>query len=574
MAAYKVKAPLPVAEGGTSQITLTNHGVLIGAGTTGITQLAAASTGQTLMGSTGADPSFTGSPSFSGSITAGTGLTLSAGNINIPTTTASIADGAILQNGTRILHTYGSANLFIGTNAGNGNVGIGSFNQGIGPNVMSFITTGSNNCALGVSALNNLTSGQYNVAVGNGTLGQVTGTNQNTAVGANALNKTIGYHNVGIGFNAGQSLTTGQQNTFIGSTTGTAYTTNESNNICIGYNVTGTLGESNTTRIGNGQTTAFIAGNVTGSTGLTATTGNVTATSGNVIITAGNLTLPSTTTTTGQITMNGNRYIHSYNSSTNIFIGQNCGNLTNTGTGNTGIGSGGSNPCFAALTTGSGNTGVGQQTFNALTSGNNNVAVGGNTLISLTQGSSNICMGINSGDNITTGNNNTFYGYQSGHSHSTSDSSNIAIGYTAVGVAGQSNRLQIGNGTGTAAGNLNKSFIHGIRGITTTNNDAIAVLIDSAGQLGTVSSSIRFKENVQDLGDTPVLQLRPVSFNFKQDGRPAIGLIAEEVEKVMPSLVAYNQEGQAESVKYHDLPVLLLAEIQKLRKEIDELKRR
>ena len=53
-----------VAGGGTGQVTLTNHGVLVGAGTSEITQLAVGTTGQVLQGNTGADPSW-GSPAAS-----------------------------------------------------------------------------------------------------------------------------------------------------------------------------------------------------------------------------------------------------------------------------------------------------------------------------------------------------------------------------------------------------------------------------------------------------------------------------------------------------------------------------
>jgi hypothetical protein len=51
------------------------------------------------------------------------------------------------------------------------------------------------------------------------------------------------------------------------------------------------------------------------------------------------------------------------------------------------------------------------------------------------------------------------------------------------------------------------------------------------------------------------------------------GMIAEEVEKICPDLVVYGEDGNPESVKYHEMPALLLAEIQKLRKEVDDLKK-
>lgn len=50
--------PVQVGLGGTGQSTLTNHGVLVGAGTSGITQLSVGSTGQVLIGATSSDPAF------------------------------------------------------------------------------------------------------------------------------------------------------------------------------------------------------------------------------------------------------------------------------------------------------------------------------------------------------------------------------------------------------------------------------------------------------------------------------------------------------------------------------------
>src|SRR6266581_6413046 len=81
-----------------------------------------------------------------------------------------------------------------------------------------------------------------------------------------------------------------------------------------------------------------------------------------------------------------------------------------------------------------------------------------------------------------------------------------------------------------------RTFIAGIRGVTTDNDDAIPVVIDSAGQLGTASSSARFKTEIKpmDKASEAVLQLRPVTFHYKNGtkGTPQFGLIAEEVAKV------------------------------------------
>lgn len=53
-----ITTPIPVSEGGTGAATLTSHGVLIGEGTSAIGQTTAGTTGQVLVGSTGANPAF------------------------------------------------------------------------------------------------------------------------------------------------------------------------------------------------------------------------------------------------------------------------------------------------------------------------------------------------------------------------------------------------------------------------------------------------------------------------------------------------------------------------------------
>jgi hypothetical protein len=70
-----------------------------------------------------------------------------------------------------------------------------------------------------------------------------------------------------------------------------------------------------------------------------------------------------------------------------------------------------------------------------------------------------------------------------------------------------------------------------------------------------------------------VLTLRPVTFQYKEaeeDGSNPIqyGLIAEEVEKVMPDLVVYNDQGQPETLAYQTLAPLLLNELQKEHKQL------
>ena len=110
-------------------------------------------------------------------------------------------------------------------------------------------------------------------------------------------------------------------------------------------------------------------------------------------------------------------------------------------------------------------------------------------------------------------------------------------------------------------------------------------MVDSAGQLGTISSSRRFKEEIADMGELTerLLALRPVTFRYKpevqQGERPLeYGLIAEEVAEVFPDLVVYDEEGQPFTVKYHLLSSMLLNELQRLReehgRELDDLRER
>jgi Chaperone of endosialidase len=72
-----------------------------------------------------------------------------------------------------------------------------------------------------------------------------------------------------------------------------------------------------------------------------------------------------------------------------------------------------------------------------------------------------------------------------------------------------------------------------------------------------------------------LLRLRPVTFRYKAqpEGRTQFGLIAEEVEKVMPELVVCSSSGEVETVLYHEMPAMLLNELQKQQLQINELQK-
>jgi predicted ribosome quality control (RQC) complex YloA/Tae2 family protein len=90
------------------------------------------------------------------------------------------------------------------------------------------------------------------------------------------------------------------------------------------------------------------------------------------------------------------------------------------------------------------------------------------------------------------------------------------------------------------------------------------VVIDSAGQLGTMSSSRRFKTeiNPMDKASEAIFELKPVTFHYKSDKKntPQFGLVAEEVAEVNPDLVVHDQNGEIYTVRYEQLNAMLLNE--------------
>ena len=117
----------------------------------------------------------------------------------------------------------------------------------------------------------------------------------------------------------------------------------------------------------------------------------------------------------------------------------------------------------------------------------------------------------------------------------------------------------------------------GISGATVAGG--VGVIIDTNGHLGTVVSSERFKDNVQpmDKASEAILALEPVTFRYKHeldpDGIPQFGLVAEDVEKVNPDLVARDADGKAYTVRYEAVNAMLLNEFLKEHRKVQELEK-
>jgi len=131
-----------------------------------------------------------------------------------------------------------------------------------------------------------------------------------------------------------------------------------------------------------------------------------------------------------------------------------------------------------------------------------------------------------------------------------------------MGLASESNTIRIGkNGTQTT------TRIAGISGATVAGG--VGVIIDSNGKLGTIVSSERFKDAIKpmDKASEVILALKPVTFRYKKEldpkGIPQFGLVAEQVEKVNPDLVARDDEGKVYTVSYEAVNAMLLNEFLK-----------
>jgi hypothetical protein len=104
----------------------------------------------------------------------------------------------------------------------------------------------------------------------------------------------------------------------------------------------------------------------------------------------------------------------------------------------------------------------------------------------------------------------------------------------------------------------------------------VGVIIDTNGHLGTVVSSARFKDAIKpmDKASEAILALQPVTFRYKHEldpeGIPQFGLVAEEVEKVNPDLVARDDQGKAYTVRYEAVNAMLLNEFLKEHRKVEE----
>jgi hypothetical protein len=391
---------------------------------------------------------------------------------------------------------------------------------------------GSDNTAIGAEALDSNTTGSNSTATGFQALAANTTSGANTANGAFALRQnTLGHDNTASGFEALFSNTTGNANTANGS----------------GALIVNTTGGANTAN-GSGALELNSTGSNNTATGFEALSGlriPFTFNTGSNNTADGSQALLSNTTGTNN-TATGIDALFSnttgdHNTANGAFV------LDRNTTGHHNSASGVS--ALGANTAGYSNSASGVFALNSNTSGHDNTANGNSALQNNTTGSFNTAVGSNAGANLTTGSNN------------------IDIG--ALGVAGESNTLRIGTVKQTA------TFILGISGATVAGG--VGVIIDTNGHLGTVASSERFKDAIKpmDKASEAILALKPVAFRYKHEfdphGIPQFGLVAEQVEKVNPDLVARDEKGQVYTVRYEAVNAMLLNEFLKEHRRLEIL---
>ncbi len=214
------------------------------------------------------------------------------------------------------------------------------------------------------------------------------------------------------------------------------------------------------------------------------------------------------------------------------------------------------------ITEGDYNTIVGSEAGKGITIGANNTFLGTKSGINNTEGDNNVFVGYESGYSNQSGEKNTFIGYWSGYSNSSGEG-NVFLGYYAGALETGSNKLYINN---------NGQSTPLIWGDFDTNNVVIYGGFRSIASY--ISSDERLKKEIKPLASSleKVSRLKGVRYEWKRDEHPdvgfqegeQIGLVAQNVEKVLPELVSEDRDGY-KAVSYSRLTAVLVEAIKELK---------
>ena len=493
--------------------------------------------------------------STGGSVNAASGVitgNLQAGSIDmvnyidIPTTTG-LTVGTIQQNNSRLLHTYGTNNLALGSDS------------------MNYTTTGNANLSVGAQNMASLTSGNSNTGIGYGALRSVTSGSANTCIGGSAgFFLTTGNNNVLEGLNSGAGLTSGSSNVCIGPNTGSSLTT-QSNVTEVG-NGTLKVPAAGDVILGQSSSTACFIGGIAGVTppgtpqrvvidpvtkqlgstvmplaGVSSLSAIGSAPNANgATITGVTLNLEPASATFGGVLTTGAQSIAGVKTLTSNLIGTsidpvdyvnvpntvssavgtyrigNFASLHNFGTNNIWVGSSAGN--FS--TTGNACVGVGVRALNGITSGTVNVAIGSDAGRVVSNGSLNVIVGGAAGFSQTTSTGNTLLGANAGVNISTG-SNIIAIGANSgSNPTTASNIIEISNGTfgSSVAGDVRigyssstQCYLGGI-GTTAVGGTPRLVTINTAtNQLGSIVLPATITYSTASAAYTPTVDVGTIT---------------------------------------------------------------
>jgi hypothetical protein len=403
------------------------------------------------------------------------------------------------------------------------------------------------NTAEGQLALGSLTTGVYNNAVGIYSLLSLTAGSFNTANGAGALLSNTADENSATGAGALLSNLTGSGNTADGAFA--LFSNTASGNTAIGSSAL----LNNTTGGTLGNQGIDLGPNV--AVGQQALESNTVASANTAVgyqalrsFTAG----PVGSEALGLCTAVGFQALANATGIANSAFGYQALVADTDGAANTAVG-------FVALTrndTGDSNTANGSGALFSNTTGSDNTASGADALDDNETGDANTAIGVRALEANTTGNFNTALGENAGINVTTADNV-ICIGFNVFGA------------------NVGEScYIGNIFGKTSAGGSQ--VFINSDNKLGTITSSKRFKEDIKPMDKTSeaLFSLKPVAFRYRKEIDPAgtsqLGLVAEDVEKVIPDLVVRDKEGKPYSVRYDQVNAMLLNEFLKEHRKVEE----
>ncbi|HBB67219.1 MAG TPA: hypothetical protein DCZ93_07950, partial [Elusimicrobia bacterium] len=446
----------------------------------------------------------------------------------------------------------GGYNVFVGSGTGYTN-STGGNNSFVGYKAGYANTTGWDNAFLGVSAGERNTTGSYNAFVGSYA----------------GVNNTTGINNSFVGVQAGAANTEGDDNAFFGGYAGNYNTTGYGNSF-FGYSA----GERNTTGVGN-SAVGYYAGRYNQTGWANAILGRE----------AGHGVQNNSFSSS---TLMG--YQAGYGLTTggdNIFLGFKAGYSVTTGTGNIIIGY---NKTTPAATTNN-HLNIGNIIYGNLSTGN--VGIGTNNPSSAVevQGSASDRFRI-----MIQNQNSSGRAVQEVFNDWTNSLAVEMYGSAAAGALfGLSkNNLAAITGSGADAfaigtdvaspvilGTANAERLRisatGNVGIGTASPGNILTIqqtsvTDPIADAWTIYSSRRWKTNIQPLTGAldKVKALEGVYFDWKAGGRHDLGMIAEDVGKVIPELVAYEENGvDARSVDYARLTAVLVEAVKEQQKHIE-----